>query len=113
MRITIKDVAKKANVSQATVSLVLNDAPGVSQLTREHVLHVMKEMNYTPDALARSFSLRRTRAVALVLPSAVDSLTDPYFMRLLQGTLEAVRDYGYKMLLEIADDRFMTQRLWE
>ncbi len=113
MRVTISDVAKQARVSKTTVSLVLNDAPGVSHITREHVLRVMKEMNYTPDALARSLSLRRTQAVALAIPQNADSLVDPYFIHLVRGTLEAVRDHGYKMLLEIADDRFITQRLWE
>src|SRR5579883_2008819 len=112
MRVTIKDVAKQANVSQATVSLVLNDAPGVSSGTRENVLRVMREMNYKPDALARSFSSRRAEAIALVMPPALDSLVDPYFMHLLQGVLEAARDRDYKMLLEIADDRFNAQQIW-
>ena len=112
MRITIKDVARAANVSQATVSLVLNDAPGVSLTTREHVRSVMSELNYTPDALARSFSSRRAKAVALVLPHWRGVFSDPYFTQLLSGALEAVRDCGYQMLLEIADTRFVEQKLW-
>jgi DNA-binding LacI/PurR family transcriptional regulator len=113
MRTTIKDVARLAQVSQATVSLVLNDAPGVSDDTRARIRGIMTELNYRPDALARSFSSRRAEAIALVLPPGFDSLYDPYFMSLLRGTLEAVRDRGYKMLLEIADDRFIAQGLWE
>jgi LacI family transcriptional regulator len=113
MRVTIKDVAKQARVSPATVSLVLNNAPGVSTVTREKVMRVMSEVNYKPDALARSFSSRRAEAIALVMPPTLESLNDPYFMNLLRGTLEAVRDHGYKMLLEIADERFIEQRLWE
>ena len=113
MRVTIKDVARRANVSQATVSLVLNDAPGVSVTTREHVRQVMQELNYTPDALARSFSSRRAKAVALVMPPWRESFDDPYFTQLLSGALEAVRDRGYQMLLEIADDRFTDQKLWQ
>jgi DNA-binding LacI/PurR family transcriptional regulator len=113
MRITIKEVAEQACVSQTTVSLVLNNAPGVSTTTREKVMRVIKETNYKPDALARSFSSRRAEAIALVFPPELDSLNDPYFMDLLRGVLEAVRDRGYKMLLEIADERFMEQRLWE
>jgi len=113
VRVTIKDVAKKASVSPATVSLVLNNAPGVSTSTRENVMRVMSEINYKPDALARSFSSRRAEAIALVMPPNLDSLNDPYFMNLLRGVLEAVRDRGYKMLIEIADERFIEQRLWE
>lgn len=113
MRVTIKDVAKQARVSPATVSLVLNNAPGVSTDTREKVMRVMSEVNYKPDALARSFSSRRAEAIALVMPPTLESLNDPYFMNLLRGVLEAVRDKGYKMLLELADERFIEQRLWE
>src|SRR5690349_14700129 len=107
MRVTIRDVAKQANVSQATVSLVLNGASGVSGATRQRVLGVMQEMGYKPDALARSFSSRRAGAVALVMPPLLDSLDDPYYMHLLRGVLESVRDLGYKMLMEIADERFV------
>ena len=113
MRVTIKDVARQANVSQATVSLVLNDAPGVSQPTREHVRQIMRELDYTPDALARSFSSRRAKAVALVMPPWRTAFDDPYFTQLLSGALEAIRDRGYQMLLEIADERFADQKLWQ
>ncbi len=112
MRVTIKDVARHAKVSQTTVSLVLNDAPGVSTATRAHVLAVMKQLDYKPDSLARSFSSRRAAAVALVMPPWREAFDDPYFTRLLQGVLEAVRNNGYKLLLEVADARFVEQKLW-
>jgi DNA-binding LacI/PurR family transcriptional regulator len=113
MRITIKDVAEQAQVSKTTVSLVLNEAPGVSAATRERVMRVMETLNYKPDALARSFSSRRAEAVALVMPPFPEAFHDPYFMHLMLGTLEAVRDQGYKLLLEVADTRFVAQRLWD
>ncbi len=113
MRVTISDVARAAQVSKATVSLVLNDAPGVSDATRERVRGVMRELDYHPDALARSFSSRRTEAVALVLPPFREALEDPYYTGLLYGVLEAVRDRGYKLLLEVADARFTQQELWK
>ncbi len=113
MRITIKDVARQANVSQATVSLVLNDAPGVSQATREHVRQIMRDLDYTPDALARSFSSRRAKAVALVMPPWTEFFADPYYTHIIRGVLETIRDRGYQMLLEIADDRFAEQKLWQ
>jgi DNA-binding LacI/PurR family transcriptional regulator len=112
MRITIKDVARVAKVSQATVSLVLNDAPGVSKATREHVMSVMRDMNYKPDSLARSFSSRRASALALVMPPFREAFDDPYFTHLLLGVLEAVRDHNYHLVLEVADERFGAQRLW-
>ena len=45
MTVTIKDIAKAANVSKATVSYVLNDKPGVSKKTRQRILGIIKEMN--------------------------------------------------------------------
>jgi DNA-binding LacI/PurR family transcriptional regulator len=113
MRTTIKDVAKKAGVSPATVSLVLNNAPGVSEATRAAVSSIVQEVNYRPNARARSLSSRRSETIALVMPPSLESLGDPYFINLMCGVLKGVRDRGYKMLLEIADERFDTQRLWE
>jgi LacI family transcriptional regulator len=112
MRVTIKEVAKQAKVSAATVSLVLNNAPGISTTTREHVLQVMKDLNYRPDSLARSFSTRRAQSVGLVMPPWRGSFDDPYFTRLMRGVLESVRDQDYHLVLEVADSRFVEQRLW-
>lgn len=54
MKVTIKDVAKKANVSPSTVSRVLSDSPRISEETKERVRKVMKELNYHPNSMARS-----------------------------------------------------------
>jgi LacI family transcriptional regulator len=112
MRVTMKDVAEAANVSVSTVSLVLNGVPGITESTREHVKAVMRRLNYTPNAQARRLASGQTHAVALVLPPWQATFADPYFLELMRGTLEAVRDRGYQMLLEVADERFMENHLW-
>ncbi|MBD2846654.1 LacI family DNA-binding transcriptional regulator [Paenibacillus sp. IB182496] len=88
---TIKDVARAAGVSTATVSRVLNESGYVSQGARERIAQVMREMNYQPNALARSLKQERTRTVGLILPD----MTNAYFMaaarRLQQQLLE--QDY--------------------
>jgi LacI family transcriptional regulator len=112
MRVTIRDVANRAVVSQTTVSLVLNDAPGVSAATRERVKCVIRDLDYKPSALARSFSSSRTETLALVMPPWGEAFEDPYFMQILRGALEEIRDRGYKMLIEVADERFVEQELW-
>ena len=58
---TIYDISKKAGVSIATVSRVLNDSPKVSQKTRERVLAVIKESGYEPNAYARGLGMGSTR----------------------------------------------------
>jgi LacI family transcriptional regulator len=108
----MKDVARKANVSITTVSLVLNDAPGISAATRELVRSVIKDLKYTPDSQARKLSSGRTHTVALVMPPWSAAFADPYFLDLMRGTLESVRDKGYQMLLEVSDRRFMEHKLW-
>jgi LacI family transcriptional regulator len=52
--IILRDVAQSAGVSLRTASRVLNEDPNVAAATRERVLHVMAELSYTPDAMARS-----------------------------------------------------------
>jgi len=112
MRVTMKDVARKANVSTATVSLVLNNEPGISSATRDHVSRIIEELKYTPDVQARRLSSGRSGTVGLVMPPWSAAFFDPYFLNLMQGTLEAVRDRGYQLLLEVCDDRFLEHRLW-
>jgi len=108
----MKDVARQAKVSIATVSLVLNDAPGIAQATRENVRRVIQELKYTPNDQARRLSSGRTGTLALVMPPWQEAFADPYFLQLMRGTLEALRDRGYEMLLEISDQRFIDNNLW-
>ncbi len=108
----MKDVAKQAKVSIATVSLVLNNEPGISSATRILVSKIIKDLHYTPDVQARRFSSGRAGTVGLVMPPWSAAFFDPYFLNLMQGTLEAVRDRGYQLLLEVCDARFLEHRLW-
>ncbi|SEN46929.1 LacI family DNA-binding transcriptional regulator [Lihuaxuella thermophila] len=66
---TIKDVAKKANVSVATVSRVLNNQPGYSEKTKKKVLQVIEEMGYQPNAIARGLINKRTQTIGVLFPS--------------------------------------------
>ncbi|HNS67670.1 MAG TPA: LacI family DNA-binding transcriptional regulator, partial [Mesotoga infera] len=58
MAFRIKDVAKRAGVSTATVSRVLNNVSTVCEENRERVLRAVKEMNYSPNVLARGFRMK-------------------------------------------------------
>lgn len=66
-RITIKDIARIAQVSPTTVSLVLNGKPGISKDTKYRVLRVARELNYTPNLVARSLVSRQSDSVALLI----------------------------------------------
>ncbi len=68
----IKAVAKKAGVSVATVSRVLNHPDAVAPDTKEHILAVMESLEYTPNWFARGLKLNRTGVIALLIPEILD-----------------------------------------
>lgn len=71
---TIKDVAKNANVSPATVSYVLNGVKKVSEKTKKRVLEAVEELNYYPDFAAVNLSKRKSNLIGVVLPDSDESM---------------------------------------
>lgn len=99
MPVTRDDVARRAGVSVATVSYVLNDGPrGVSAEKRERVLRAVEELRYRPNAIARSLRARRTRILGLVLPSS----ENPYFAAIAHAIEEAADARGYQVVVSNA-----------
>jgi LacI family transcriptional regulator len=78
MAVTIKNVAQKAGVSTGTVSLVINNSPGVSHKTRSRILQVIKELGYTPNRGARSIITSRTSNIGLLVVLENNLSDDPY-----------------------------------
>ena len=73
--VTIKDVAKRANVSITTVSRVINETEhSVSPETRERVLRAIQELGFYPNALARGLHRNETRTIGLIIPD----ISKPY-----------------------------------
>lgn len=96
---TIRDVAKSAGVSIATVSRVLNDSPAVRPATRDKVVAVMEELEYVPNLTARRLSLGRTLTIGIALPF----LTLPSFIERLRGVQFALADSEYDLALFSAE----------
>ncbi len=90
------DVARRAGVSQSTVSLVLNGkaAGRVSQRTQETVLKVARELGYEPSMAARTLRLGRTHVAALIIPD----VSNPVFAAVLQGAEQAARSRDYTVV---------------
>lgn len=97
--VTIRDVAKKANVGVGTVSRVLNDSPSVSDSTRERVLAAIKELDYSPNPIAQQLSSGLTHAIAVTLPF----LTYPSFVERLRGVQHALAQSDYQLILYNAE----------
>lgn len=91
---TIKDVAKKLGVSATTVSRALNNQPGIHPDTKREVFEAMKELNYTPNAVARSLIQRKSYTIGLMLPD----ITDPFLSSIAQGIEEIITDNGYQLV---------------
>jgi LacI family transcriptional regulator len=92
---TIKDVARIAGVSVASVSRVLNNGPKVSKKTIENVLKAMEDLNYTPNANARALVTQRSTTIGVVIPD----LVDPFFASLANGVEQVARQNNMQLLL--------------
>ena len=99
--ITIKDIAKAAGVSTATVSLVFNNKDkSISQSTRDRVLKIGKDLNYIPNSMARSLVTRQTKTLGLVLPDIVN----PFFPEIARGAEDRAWESGYSIIICNTDD---------
>jgi LacI family transcriptional regulator len=92
---TIRDVAKRAQLSVATVSRALNGLENVSQEAREKIAAAVKELGYVPHAGARSLSLSKTNAIGVVLPA----LHGEFFSEIVRGMDQVASGRGYFLLL--------------
>ena len=95
MPVTLKDIAERANVTTATVSMVINNKPNISEETRNRVLAIARELNYHPNAMARSLAIRKSNAVGVIVPNLASS----YVVRILQGIKGTNRDSQYTIQL--------------
>ena len=95
MAVTIDDIAKKAGVSSATISRVLNNSSYVKEETREKVLKIIEEMNYVPSAIARSLSKRETSTIGIVVPD----ITNSYFGEIIKGISKIAEEAELNIIL--------------
>ena len=95
MAVTIRDVARVARVSLATVSRALNDSASVADATRERVHAAATKLGYVPHEGARSLSSRRTGCIGAVLPD----LYGEFFSELIRGIDRGARAHGLHLLL--------------
>ena len=91
----IYDISEQACVSIATVSRVLNNSPHVSEKTRQHVLQVIREAGFVPNAFARGLGLNTMMTIGLLCPDA----SDPYLSSAISLLEHAFRENLYDCLL--------------
>lgn len=95
MQFNIIDVAKKAGVSIATVSRVINGSDKVKAETRDIVMAVVEKLHYVPNPSARGLIMKRTEAIGLLLPD----LHGEFFSEIIRGADNAVQSKGYHLIV--------------
>lgn len=95
-RATLRDVAKLASVSVATVSNYLNDYPFMKPTTKERIRQAIDELGYTANQQARNLRRGRTGLISLSIPD----LNQIYFAELAEEMIKAAREYGYRIIVE-------------
>ncbi|MCQ6561022.1 LacI family DNA-binding transcriptional regulator [Paenibacillus mendelii] len=98
-KVTSNDVAKKAGVSQATVSRVINNYSFVRESTREKVLQAIEEMGFTPDQVARSLNMRKTGTIGLI----VGDISNPFFSETAKVIIGEARESGFDVIISDTD----------
>lgn len=93
---TLLDIAKHANVSRTTVSMVLNNKDiSVSEETRNRILDAAKELNYIPNSLARSLSTKKSYTIGFVIPD----IENPFFAEMAKAIETEAEKMGYSTIL--------------
>lgn len=92
---TIRDVAKKAGVSVATVSRVMNNKGYLSADTKKQVQKAMDDLGYVPNQIARSFFKKKTNSIGVIIPT----ITNPFFGELVYHIERQAEEIGFKVFL--------------
>jgi LacI family transcriptional regulator len=108
--VNLRDVAREAKVSVATVSMVLNDNPRISRATHVKVQRLIEKLGYQPNRLAQSLSSQYTNVLAVMLPALRHAFADAYFGELISGICDRAGKMGYKVMLEQAKPEFIKER---
>ncbi|MGZ7444770.1 LacI family DNA-binding transcriptional regulator [Paenibacillus sp. TH7-28] len=114
MKITINDIAKAANVAKSTVSKVLNDAPSISEATKEKVRAVMREMNYEPSSLATRLAKQKGYNVGLVIDLTRKSdFLNASFYDIIGGVESVIGPLDYELTISniehVGRERFVSR----
>src|SRR6476661_11091054 len=101
----IKDIAREAGVSTATVSHVINKTKYVSDPTRERVERAIKKFSYHPNAHAQMLALGRSKIIGLL----VSDISNPFFPEIVKGIEAAAIEAGYNIFL--LNTNYETERM--
>lgn len=100
MAVTIRDVARHAGVSVATVSRYLNNSPLIAQDSREKVRRSIEELRYEPNFLARNMLTKQSQSIAFVIEeSSPETYGNENYLRIQYGVEQALAEHGYYLMI--------------
>ena len=114
MSVTIRDVARRLNLSITTVSRALDGYKDVAEDTRQQVIRTAREMGYVPNQAARQLRRRRSDTIGYILPADVPRFSDPFFSEFIAGLGDEASSRGYDLLVSTSPpDSPIEQRAYE
>jgi LacI family transcriptional regulator len=102
MPLTIRDIAKKLNLSIGAVSRAMDGYPDISKETRERVVQAAREMGYIPNRAARQLRRKKADAIGYVLPSHTPRFADPFFTEFVAGLGDETARHPFDLIISIA-----------
>lgn len=105
-RVSLKEIAEKANVSPATVSRVMNKNGRYSKETEERVLKIIEDCGYAPNQMARGLRMSRNQIVGIIVPD----ITNEYFSKLIQVVQNCLFDYDYPVAIYNTNESSFTEQ---
>jgi DNA-binding LacI/PurR family transcriptional regulator len=103
MGVTIKDIARMANVSHTTVSRALNDSPFINEETKTKIMDIAKQLEYVPNYSARSLVLDRSYNIALFFSTLSQGTSPRFFYETVSGINSVVKE-NYNLVVRGIDD---------
>lgn len=103
MGVTIKDIAKIANVSHTTVSRALNNSPLIKDKTKQKIIQIANQLNYSPDVHARSLVLQKSYTIGLFFTSLSNGTSSSFLSETIKG-VNTVIDENYNLYIKGIQD---------
>ncbi|GAA0373169.1 LacI family DNA-binding transcriptional regulator [Bacillus horti] len=108
-KVTIRDVAREAGVSVATVSRYLNNTSYISTETEKKLKEVMHRLDYKPNEIARGLAKQKTNTIALIIPD----ITNPFFPDLVIAIEQVAKEKGYNIILvNTQEEELQSNSFW-
>ncbi len=105
--ITIKDIARKLDLSASTVSRALRDHPDIKEETKKRVRALAEELDYQPDSIAQSLKNRRTNMIGVIVPE----IRHEFFSGVISGIEDVAYKLGYAIIVSQSNENYERERI--